>query len=281
MSVTSTVDGIEIKGALTPEYQEILTPEAQQLLVELHRKFNGTRLDLLKRREDVQAEIDKGNFPDFDPDTKAIREGDWTVAELPEALLDRRTEITGPVDRKMVINALNSGAKMFMADFEDASTPSWANMMSGQINMRDANAGTIAFHDPNKGKDYKLKDDIATLLVRPRGWHLVEKHVLVDGEPISGSIFDFALYMVHNAKQTLDNGKGPYFYFPEARALSGGAVVERCRRLYARPPRRAPGQRESYGAHREHLRELLLPRDSVRIARAFGGLELRPVGLYF
>jgi len=208
------VQGIEIKAAVSAEYAEILTPEAFEFVVKLQRKFNKTRLDLLASRQVRQKEIDCGKLPDFLHETKAIREGDWTAAPIPADLQDRRVEITGPVDRKMIINAFNSGAKMFMADFEDSNSPFWSNNIEGQINLRDANRRTISFKN-EAGKEYKLNEQIATLLVRPRGWHLNEKHVLLDGEIMSGSLFDFGLYFFHNVKQLLENGSGPYFYLPK------------------------------------------------------------------
>lgn len=209
------VKGVEMKGFITPEFSAILTPEAVEFVAGLQRKFNARRKELLEKRQARQKEIDGGKFPDFLPETKHIREGDWTVAPLPKDLLDRRVEITGPVERKMVINALNSGAKMFMADFEDSNTPTWENTIQGQINLRDAIDRTISFQDPASGKSYKLNEQIATLLVRPRGWHLLEKHVLVDGEQMSGSLFDFGLYFFHNAKKLIAKGTGPYFYLPK------------------------------------------------------------------
>lgn len=209
-----TPDGVEVLGQVTPEFAEILTPEVLALVAKLHRNFNGRRQELLERREARQAEIDAGKMPDFLPETAEVRNSDWTCAPIPDDLQDRRTEITGPVDRKMIINALNSGAKVFMADFEDSSTPTWANNIDGQINLRDAIRGTITFSQAD-GKYYELKDEVATLMVRPRGWHLNEKHVLVDGEQVSGGIFDFAVYLYNNGQQLLDNGSGPYFYLPK------------------------------------------------------------------
>jgi malate synthase len=196
-------------------YAEILTPKAMQFLLKLHQKFNSERKLLLERRMQVQENIDQGIMPDFLPETKEIRESDWTVAPLPEDLLDRRVEITGPVDRKMVINALNSGAKMFMADFEDSSTPNIDNIIGGQINLRDAIRGTISFTNPKNGKEYSLNEKTATLLVRPRGWHLPEKHITIDGEPMSGGLVDFGLYFFHNVEALLEKGSGPYFYLPK------------------------------------------------------------------
>ncbi|MBS1611766.1 MAG: malate synthase A [Bacteroidetes bacterium] len=215
MSTTSTINGLEINAVVTEAYGTILTPEALAFVVKLQRHFNKTRLNLLAARVERQKSIDAGNLPDFLPETKEIREGDWTAAPIPADLQDRRVEITGPVDRKMIINALNSGAKMFMADFEDSNSPTWSNNIEGQINLRDAINKTISYENPDNGKSYKLNEQIATLLVRPRGWHLPEKHVKVDGEEMSGSLFDFGLYFFHNVKQLLANGTGPYFYLPK------------------------------------------------------------------
>jgi malate synthase len=193
---------------------QILTPDAVAFLTELHRKFNDRRIALLERRAVRQQEIDEGALPDFLPETAHIRESDWTVAPIPADLKDRRTEITGPTDRKMVINALNSGANMFMTDFEDANSPTESNMIEGQRNLIEAIRRTISFTGP-EGKQYALKDKVAVLLVRPRGWHLTEKHFLVDGQPISGGLFDFGLYFFHNAAELLKRGSGPYFYLPK------------------------------------------------------------------
>jgi malate synthase len=193
---------------------EILTPEAQAFLVALHGRFDGRRRELLEKRKVRQQEIDGGKLPDFLPETASVREGEWTVAPIPADLRDRRTEITGPTDRKMVINALNSGAKMFMADFEDANSPTSRNVVEGQKNMKDAVRREIRFTGP-EGKQYELNDQTAVLLVRPRGWHLTEKHFQVNGEPISGGLFDFGLYFFHNAAELLKRGSGPYFYLPK------------------------------------------------------------------
>ncbi|PDV97423.1 malate synthase A [Candidatus Chloroploca asiatica] len=206
--------GMQITGHVTPEYTEILTPEALELVALLHRRFNGRRTALLDQRTTRQADLDAGKLPDFLPETAEIRAGDWKIAPFPPHINDRRVEITGPVERKMVINALNSGAKVFMADFEDANTPNWDNQVQGQINLRDALRRTITFTSP-EGKAYALSDNPAILFVRPRGWHLNEKHVLVDGEVVSGGIFDFALYFFHNARQAIEIQGGPYFYLPK------------------------------------------------------------------
>jgi malate synthase len=205
-------DGIEILGPVSAEYAEILTPEALLFLALLERRFRETREILLERRRGVQDALDLGARPDFLPETRSVREGDWKIAPVPADLEDRRVEITGPVDRKMIINALNSGANVFMADFEDSNSPTWDNVVQGQINLRDAVRGTIEFVSPANGKEYRLNEKTATLVVRPRGWHLVEKHVLLDGSPVSASIFDFALYFFHNARALRDKGTGPYFY---------------------------------------------------------------------
>lgn len=209
------LEGVEIKGEYRPEWAEIITPEALAFFAKLQRKYNARRKELLQKRVERQARLDAGELPDFLPETKAIREGDWTVAPCPADIQDRRVEITGPVDRKMIINALNSGAKVFMADFEDSNAPTWENNISGQVNLRDANNKTISFINEANGKEYKLNDQTAVLFVRPRGWHLLEKHVLVDGEQVSGGIWDFALYFFHNAKTRLANGSGIYFYLPK------------------------------------------------------------------
>jgi malate synthase len=205
--------GVEITGRITPEYAEILSSEALAFIAQLHREFESRRQALLARRAARQKEFDAGVLPDFLPETKSIREIEWTIADQPQDLLDRRVEITGPTDRKMVINALNSGASTFMADFEDANCPTWANLVEGQINLRDAVRRTISFEQG--GKQYKLSDRPAVLIPRPRGWHLDEKHVRIDGKPIAGAIFDFGLFFFHNAKELLARGSGPYFYLPK------------------------------------------------------------------
>ena len=206
---------VEINGPVEGRAAEVLTPEALAFLGELHRRFNGRRLELLAAREARQKRFDAGEKPDFLAETAQIRAGDWKVAPIPADLQDRRVEITGPVDRKMIINALNSGARVFMSDFEDASSPTWENMLDGQINLKDRWAGKLGFTDPNSGKSYALKDKVATLIVRPRGWHLPEAHATVDGQEMSGGLFDFGLYFFHNAKATLAQGTGPYFYLPK------------------------------------------------------------------
>jgi malate synthase len=211
---TQLIEGVQITGEITPAFAEILTPEAVAFLAKLARTFTARRDDLLRRRADRQVRIDAGELPDFLKETIHIRNGDWKVAPIPPDLQDRRTEITGPTDRKMVINALNSGAKVFMADLEDANSPTWFNMVDGQINLRDAVRRTITYTSP-EGKHYKLNENPAVLMVRPRGWHLNEKHFIVDGKAIPGGLFDFGLYFFHNAKELLARGSGPYFYLPK------------------------------------------------------------------
>ena len=205
--------GITLCAEIAAEHADVLTSQALTFVAKLHRKFEGRRRELLEKRAVRQREFDAGRLPDFLAETRTIRESTWTVATQPADLLDRRVEITGPTDRKMVINALNCGASTFMADFEDANCPTWHSMIDGQRNLRDAVRRAITLEQ--NGKQYKLNEKTAVLIPRPRGWHLEEKHVLVDGEPVSGSIFDFALYFFHNAKETLARGSGPYFYLPK------------------------------------------------------------------
>jgi len=192
----------------------ILTPKALEFITGLQRRFNHTRQELLHRRQVRQVEIDAGTMPDFLEETEDVRQSDWSVLPAPEDLTDRKVEITGPVDRKMIINALNSGARVFMADFEDASSPSWANMIEGQANLLYAIRRQIDFTS-DEGKDYRLIDRPATLMVRPRGWHLVDINLQIDGEPVSASLLDFGLYMFHNARELIERGSGPYFYLPK------------------------------------------------------------------
>jgi malate synthase len=205
--------GVELHGPLKPGFDSILTPDALALVAKLHREFNGRRQQLLAARAERTKRLDAGEKPDFLAETKKIRDGDWKIAPIPKDLQCRRVEITGPVERKMIINALNSGADAYMTDFEDSNTPNWDNQITGHINLIDAVRRRITLEQG--GKSYKLNDKIATLVVRPRGWHLDEKHVFVDGSRVSGGIFDFALYMFHNAKELLVRGSGPYFYLPK------------------------------------------------------------------
>jgi malate synthase len=203
---------------------EILTPSALEFLSELHERFDDRRLELLERREERQDRFDAGELPDFREDTRDIREAEWTVGDIPRDLLDRRVEITGPTNAKMLINALNSGAQAFMADFEDATSPTWDELVQGQLNLRDYWLGRLDYTDPDSGKHYAVGDDPAVLMVRPRGWHLPEDHVTVDGDVVSGALFDFGLYLWHNARAALARGSGPYFYLPKLEGMEEAAL---------------------------------------------------------
>jgi malate synthase len=209
----SLPQGMKITGDIKPGFKAILTPQALELVATLHRTFEPPRQQLLNVRAERAKRLDAGERPDFLAETKSIRDGDWKIAPLPQDLQCRRVEITGPVDRKMIINALNSGADSYMTDFEDSNAPSWDNQITGHINLKEAVRRTISLEQ--NGKTYRLNDKIATLIVRPRGWHLDEKHVTVDGQRVSGGIFDFALFLYHNAKEQLSRGTGPYFYLPK------------------------------------------------------------------
>ncbi|MBW8735149.1 MAG: malate synthase A, partial [Asticcacaulis sp.] len=212
----ATVDiAVPVTDRMPERWEEILTPEALTFLAELHRRFEPRRQERLMARRTRQAEFDAGALPDFLPETADIRAADWTVAPIPDDLQDRRVEITGPVDRKMIINALNSGAKVFMADFEDANSPTFANCIDGQLNLKDRWAGRLSYDDPATGKAYRLNGDVAVLKIRPRGWRLDERHATVGGEVMSGALFDFGLYMFHNARAAIAQGSGPYFYLPK------------------------------------------------------------------
>jgi malate synthase len=210
----ATTTNVQVKGKVEGRAGEVLTPEALNFVAKLQREFAGRRQELLRLRQERQSRIDAGEMPQFLVTTSSIRDSDWNVATAPKDLEDRRVEITGPTDRKMLINALNSGARVFMADFEDANAPTWSNLVEGQVNLIDAIERRIEFKSP-EGKDYRLNEKVATLLVRPRGWHLDERHVEVDGKPVSGGLFDFGLYFFHNAKRLLGKGSGPYFYLPK------------------------------------------------------------------
>lgn len=208
------VDGVQVKAPIHPSYKRVLTSDALQFLAVLHRQFNKRREQLLHQREIRQRAIDEGRLPDFLPETKNIRESQWRVGPLPDCLQDRRVEITGPVDRKMIINALNSRARVFMADFEDSTSPTWKNIVEGQMNLIDAVRREIDF-ELSDGKKYQLNEQVAVLKVRPRGWHLTEKHILVDGEPMSASLVDFGLFMFHNGRYLAAGEEGPFFYLPK------------------------------------------------------------------
>jgi malate synthase len=203
---------------------QVLTPDALDFLAELHERFDGRRRTLLDKRLDRQREFDAGALPDFREDTRHIREAEWTVGSIPADLQDRRVEITGPTNAKMVINALNSGAQAFMADFEDATSPAWDELLQGQVNLRNYWHGRLDFTDPASGKHYRVADNPAVLMVRPRGWHLDEDHVTADGQPIAGGLFDFGLYLWHNARAALSAGSGPYFYLPKLESMEEAAL---------------------------------------------------------
>ncbi|HEY1567284.1 MAG TPA: malate synthase A, partial [Solirubrobacteraceae bacterium] len=205
---------LELRGSTEASFDEILSPNALEFVSELHAEFERRRQELLGAREERRARLAEGEMLDFLPETEDIRAGDWTVAPVPEALAQRWVEITGPTDRKMVINALNSGADGFMADFEDANTPTWHNMVQGQVNVRDAIMGTITY-DGSDGRHYELGDDPATLLVRPRGWHLAERHLLIDREPMSGSLFDFGMFFFNSGPPLIGSGLAPFLYLPK------------------------------------------------------------------
>ncbi|MBO9557791.1 MAG: malate synthase A, partial [Caulobacter sp.] len=206
---------IQITGPVEGRAVEVLTPEALDFVADLHRRFDARRRALLEARQARQVRFDAGELPDFLAETSHVREADWSVAQVPADLLDRRVEITGPVDRKMIINALNCGAKVFMADFEDATAPTWANVVEGQVNLKDRWAGELTHVDPKSGKSYAMGPIPAVLKVRPRGWHLMERHMEVDGQAVAGALFDFGLYAFHNAKAAIAAGSGPYFYLPK------------------------------------------------------------------
>jgi malate synthase len=206
---------IQVTGPVAGRAAEVLTPEALDFVADLHRRFDTRRRELLQARQARQARFDAGALPDFLAETAHVRAADWSVAPVPADLLDRRVEITGPVDRKMIINALNCGAKVFMADFEDATAPTWENVVEGQINLKDRWSGQLTHVDPKSGKSYAMGATPAVLKIRPRGWHLMERHLEVDGQAVAGALFDFGLYAFHNAKATLEQGSGPYFYLPK------------------------------------------------------------------
>jgi malate synthase len=206
---------IEAEPSNVPGADEVLNEAALDFLAELHERFDRRRLDLLERRLERQGRFDSGELPDFPEDTREIRDAEWTVGAIPADLLDRRVEITGPTNAKMLINALNSGAKVYMADFEDATSPTWDELVQGQVNLRDYWLNRLDYTDPDSGKRYEVGDNPAVLMVRPRGWHLPEDHVTVHGEPVAGALFDFALYLWHNARAALSRGSGPYFYLPK------------------------------------------------------------------
>jgi malate synthase len=215
VSISQLVSGVEIKGRMFPEVKEVLTPDAIQFISKLHYLFNRRRVELLEKREKRQEEINSGLMPNFLKETSATKNSGWKVAPLPDDLLDRRVEIIGSVDQKTIVDGLNSGANIFVADFDDSTSPTWNNIIEGQINLKDAVEESISYINTEAGKFYKLNKKISTLMVRPRSWHLVEKNFLINGEPISASLFDFGLFFFHNAKSLIDKGTAPYFYLPK------------------------------------------------------------------
>ncbi len=278
-ATASQVQGVELLAPVPADAEDILTAEALQFVADLERLTRNTRRQLLQSRVERQVRLDAGELPDFLPETAEIRASDWTVAPVPADLQDRRVEITGPVDRKMVINALNSGAKMYMADFEDSHAPTWQATIAGQVNLRDAVNGTIEYTSA-KGKHYTLDKETATLLVRPRGWHLDEKHVLVDGEPMSAGIFDFGLYFFHNAQALLDKGTGPYFYLPKLESHLEARLWNEVFRLAQDGPGPAARHDQSHGADRNDPGCVRDGRNPLRAAQPRRGPELRPLGLH-
>ena len=279
MSQAPQVDGVEVRAEWRDGYDQVLTAESLGLLATLHRTFQPRRAELLQARADRDAELAAGALPDFLESTADVRGGDWKVAPPAPGLVDRRVEITGPTDRKMVINALNCGAKVFMADFEDSNTPTFDNLVQGQLNLRNAWLRQIDFTSP-EGKSYALKDTVATLVVRNRGWHLPERHVLVDGEPVSGSLFDFCMYMTTSAKIAIDKGFGPYFYLPkmeshlEARLWNDAFVLaqDALGIPQGHDPRDLPD--------RDHPRRVRDGGDRLRAARPQLGPQRRALGLH-
>ena len=259
---------------------EVLTEAALDFLAELHERFDGRRRDLLDKRRERQERFDAGELPDFLERNREIREAEWTVGAIPADLPDRRVEITGPTNAKMLINALNSGAKVFMADFEDATSPTWEELVQGQVNLKRYWLGRLDFTDPDSGKHYAVGDDPAVLMVRPRGWHLPEDHVTVSGEVVAGALFDFALYLLHNARPALTQGLGPYFYLPKLESRHEARAVERCLRVRrAQAPARARYD-QGHRADRDPARGVRDGRDPLRAQRTYRRPQLRPLGLY-
>ena len=257
----------------------VLTAEALELVAALQREFGERRRELLEARVAREKRILGGELPNFLEETRSVREGDWRVAPVPADLQDRRVEITGPAgDRKMVINAFNSGAKMYMADFEDANSPTWENVVGGQQNLTDAIDRTISVETPEKS--YAFRDEVAVLLVRPRGWHLLEQHVEVDGEPVSASLFDFGIYLHRNAERLLARGSGPYFYLPKLESHLEARLWNDVFRSRAGAPRPPAGDDQGDRPHRDDPRVVRDGRDPVRAARALRRPQRRPLGLH-
>ncbi len=271
-------EGVDVKGPLEGRVEEVVTDRALGIVARLHRELDETRRELLDRRTERQAELDAGGTLDFLSSTQAVREGDWQVSEAPADMQNRRVEITGPTDRKMVINALNSGAAGFMADFEDSNSPTWANMAGGQVNLADAVRGTIE-HDEGD-KQYRLNEEVATLLVRPRGWHLPERHVEVDGRPVAGGLFDVALYVAANHQALAEKGSGPYLYVPKLESHLEARLWNDALGIVEEELGLDRGSDQGHRADRDAARGVRDERDPLRAARALGLAERRPVGLH-
>ena len=275
----STDTNVELHGAIDAAFEDVLTPGALAFVSALQREFGPRRQQLLHAREQRRARLAAGEMLDFLDDTRKIRESDWRVAPVPDDMQQRWVEITGPTDRKLVINALNSGADGFMADFEDANAPTWRNMVEGHINLRDAIDGTIKYRSSD-GRDYRLDDDPATLLVRPRGWHLPERHMLVDSEPVSGSLFDFGLYFFHCTGRLLANGSGPYFYLPKMESHLEARLWNDVF-CFAQDELGVPtGHDQGDGADRDAAGGVRDGRDPLRAARPFRRPQRGSLGLH-
>ena len=272
---------VEILGPYVERSDEVLTPLALQLLASLQRRFNGRRMELLAARERRQAEFAAGVLPDFLPETAAVRAADWSIAPIPADLADRRFAVIGPADRKTVINALNAPLRAFTADFEDSCSPTWSNMIRGQVNLTDAIRRTITFSDAVTGKVYRLSERTATVVMRPRGLHLPEKHVRINGETVSGALFDFALFIANNHAALAQRGTGPVLLSAEARESPGGAVLERRVSRDPGSPRTATRNDPGDGVDRDDSCRVRDGRDPARVARARGWTQLRPLGLRF
>ena len=271
---------IAAEPSSVPGAGDVLTEAALDFLAELHERFDRRRDELLQARVERQKRFDAGELPDFPEDTREIREADWTVGAIPPDLMDRRVEITGPTNAKMLINALNSGANVFMADFEDATTPVWDELVQGQVNLRDYWLARLDYTDPESGKRYQVGEKPAVLMVRPRGWHLPEAHVTVAGEPVSGSLFDFGLYVWHNARPALAAGRGPISICPSSKAATRPRYGATC----SPSPKRAPaGARHDQGdsADRDPAGGVRDGRDPLRAEGEYRRPQLRPLGLYF
>ncbi len=259
---------------------ELLDVSARAFLADLHRRFDTTRVALLRERKARQARFDAGELPDFLAETRSIRDSDWRVAPIPDGLLDRRVEITGPVDRKMIINALNSGAKVFMADFEDSTAPTFTNLLEGQLNLRDAVAGAIDYTTP-EGKRYELRPNPAVLMVRPRGWHLPEKHIEVDGEAMSGCVVRLRPVRIpQRARRCTRRDRGPYFYLPKMREPSRSRAVERRDEPHRGRARPAARRDQGHRADRDAARGVRDGRDPACAAHAHHRTQLRALGLH-